>query len=130
MLNWLHKLIVEQLSSPEACVVNWVNHGDLFRVKECSMSECSDCGQDHGDEFITGNGEMVMSFAEVSYAFFTVMAMAEKALDDMLTRAIEAHEIAAVKAMQRVISVEMMTAAVPIMNEITKTIEQMYPEGI
>ena len=97
------------------------------------MNKCMACGGDHDTEshdfndMLAGNGELLMSFAEATYAFFTLMAVSETVLEDMLSRAIEAHEIAAVKAMQRVIQVDMVNAVSPIMDSVHDTMMALHP---
>ena len=74
------------------------------------------------------NGEIVMSFAENAYAFFGIMSMAERCLEELLERAVEPYEVQAVEKMQHVISTHMVSACAPIMESVTTALSVMYPD--
>ena len=79
-------------------------------------------------DHFANNGEIVMSFAENAYAFFGIMAMAERCLGELIERAVEPDEIKAVEMMQHVINTHMVEACEPIMESVTSALTTMYPD--
>lgn len=78
-------------------------------------------------DHLANNGEMVMSFAENAYAFFGIIAMAERCLEELITRAIEPYEIEAVTQMAHVINTYMVEACDPLMEPVKQALTAMYP---